>query len=434
MRPSARISALIELLGQVEEGIAQRGAPADVLVNKYFRERRYAGSKDRRAVSGWVYEILRKRELLIWGLGECEVTSRALVLVYFALFDQEQIPLFGEEGPFAPEALSDQERQFLGGVSADAAPDLAKANLPDWAIESFRTRFENEVSAAAMALNQTAPLDIRGNPLKASATLSDQIKKVSLGFEKTGFSSTCYRLDGNVPLGGVSLYREGKIEVQDEAAQLASSLVDAKPGMQVADLCAGAGGKSLLVSALMKNKGQLFALDTSAKRLKEGKKRFERGGNRNIQTRHLAEDGPERDTALAELKSKCDRVYVDVPCSGTGTWRRSPDQRWRQDTQSITKLTELQYALMKEGAELVKPGGRLIYMTCSVLPDENEAVVDSFLAENGGDWDAVDYRLVWRDVVGGDVPETCALKSEWLQLAPHIHKTDGFFLAILERK
>lgn len=436
MRPSARIAALIELLTEVEEGIAKSGAPADVIVNQYFRARRYAGSKDRRAVSEMLYAILRNRELLLWLL-EGKSEPRNLVLAYLSLHDKEMLALFEEEGPFAPDLITASEKKLLDQLQEKDpknAPEAVQHNVPAWALSGLVDRFGSGFADAMDAVNESAPVDLRPNTLKVDDLFIDKFITESEIFSKTSFSPIGVRSEKNLGLGGIPEYKSGKLEVQDEAAQVASFLVDAQPGMQVADLCAGAGGKALLVSCQMANKGQLYAFDTSGKRLAECKKRAERGGNRNIQLSQLTQAGSGRTEKLENIRGKCDRVYVDVPCSGSGTWRRSPDQRWRFDAEKLSALTETQFDLLSEAAALVKQGGRLLYITCSLLPEENEAVVERFLNEFKEIWALKNYRDVWKEALGTECPETSSTIPEVLQLVPHIHHTDGFFVAIFERR
>ncbi|WP_417463806.1 RsmB/NOP family class I SAM-dependent RNA methyltransferase [Kordiimonas sp.] len=440
MQPSARIAAGIELLSQIEEAITSGGAPADRLVAEYFRARRYAGSKDRRAVTEAIYAILRMREQLLWALDDlkCEQTARALFILYLQREDPNQLNLFGEEGnSHAPDALSAEENGLLERASTlncDSAPVHARENIPAWALLGFEKRFGEELPKAAAALNETAPLDVRINRLKRPGDdLNNILKNSSELFEKHVFSNDGYRSISKVNLANEKAYQSGLIEVQDEAAQVAASLVNAQPGMQVVDLCAGAGGKSLAVAPDMENKGQIHAFDISGGRLKELRNRLQRAGCRNIQVTRLAAEGEGRATALSALEGKADRVMVDVPCSGSGTWRRSPDQRWRFDDNSLKNLNKLQGSLLREGAGLVKAGGRLIYMTCSVLPAENEDIVENFLRDMGTGWALADYKTVWAEVLKSECPQTLAFDPLCLQLAPHSHGTDGFFIAVLER-
>jgi len=437
MRPSARYAALIELLEQIEDAVIARGYPADVLVNSYFRARRYAGSKDRRAISELVYGVLRDRERLLWAQGQvdAEVTARSLVITYVTLNDPKALGMFMGEDQYGPTPFDEAEKSFVTALQALdilAAPATVKANLPRWAAAGFEARYGDKSVEAAAALNCQAPLDLRVNTLKANPEFRSEVKHETTQFEITAYSPLALRSHKHVGLGGIAEYELGQLEVQDEAAQLASLLVDAEPGMQVVDLCAGAGGKSLAVAAKMENSGQLYAFDISAKRLRECHKRADRAGAHNIQISQLPGQAAERKAKLAELAGLCDRAYVDVPCSGTGTWRRSPDQRWRWDEGELAALNETQLGLLREAAELLKLGGRLIYMSCSLLPAENEDIIREFLASSKG-WTLLNYRDIWKKVIGGPAPVSDALMPQALQLSPMHHQTDGFFVAVLER-
>jgi len=441
MQPAARLSAAIELLTDIEEKMASKGTPADVLVTKFFRARRYAGSKDKRAISDYVYGILRARGLYLWALKllGAELTGRNMMLVHLARHEPDSFRYFGEENPFAPTRLHEEEEDFLRKLKRldwHDAPVEASYNLPDWALPGLERRFGKQLAIAGASLNETAPLDIRVNSLKASGKSFDQIlKNESELFEKNKLSCLGYRAAGPINLGANKAFSDGLIEIQDEAAQIASSLVAAAPGMQVTDLCAGAGGKTLAMAAEMENRGQIHAFDISPKRLSSLKKRMQRAGARNIQVHLIAAEGAGREIAFGPMEGKMDRVVVDAPCTGTGTWRRSPDQRWRFDADSLKAQTALQGKLLAEGAKLVRAGGRLVYMTCSVLPEENEDVVAAFMKVQPKDaWKVVDYHTQWAESLPGDAPETLAMTPEFLQLAPHAHDTDGFFLAILERQ
>jgi len=440
MQPAARLTAAIELLTDIEEKMAAKAAPADVLVTKFFRARRYAGSKDKRAISDYVYGILRARALYRWALKRLGATlsARNMMIVHLVRHDADALRLFGEDNPFAPTRLNEEEEDFLRKLKHldwHQAPIEAAYNLPDWALPGLTRRFGKSLATAAASLNETAPLDIRVNSLKASGKSFDQIlKNESELFEKNKFSALGYRAKVAINLGAHKAFSDGLIEVQDEAAQLASSLVDAYPGAQVVDLCAGAGGKTLAMAATMENRGQIHAFDISPKRLSSLKKRMQRAGARTIQVHQVTASGAGREIAFGPLEGMMDRVVVDAPCTGTGTWRRSPDQRWRFDAESLKAQAMLQGTLLAEGAKLVKQAGRLVYMTCSVLPEENEDVVASFLkGQPEGAWKVLDYKSVWAETLTGAPAETQALSPEFLQLAPHAHDTDGFFLAVLER-
>lgn len=442
MQPAARLAAAIELLADVEDKMASRGAPADVLVSNFFRTRRYAGSKDKRAISGYVYSILRRRSRYLWAIktARMEGTARNMMLAHLVVEgDDSSLHYFGVENPFAPTALTMEEQEMvdrLRRLDWDDAPQAARFNLPDWALPGLAQRFGKQLEAAAQALNQQAPMDIRLNALKTHGKkLNDILNKEYQVFEKTEFSRFGYRAVQSLNLGGMKVYKDGLLEVQDEAAQVASALVAAEAGMQVVDLCAGAGGKTLAVAADMANKGQIHAFDISASRLSSLRKRVQRAGARNVQVHRIADSGAGREIAFGPLKGQMDRVIVDAPCTGTGTWRRSPDQRWRFDRESLAAQNTVQLGLLGEAATMVKVGGRLVYMTCSLMPEENEAVLQKFVTDAGAQaWSYVDYRSIWTGALISAVPETLSSQPQCLQLAPHAHGTDGFFLGVLERR
>jgi len=438
MIPAARIAALIELAELVEESIEEGGLPADVIIGQYFRARRYAGSKDRRAISGHMYAYLRSREWLLWAIAEVDANlgARLLVLLYLAHFHKKELIHLAEESKFSADAITDEEQTYIEKaqvLSWGNVPESIQANIPAWALPGLKERFKDETAVELEAANKQANLNIRINSLKAKPETINDIKKSIEDIEKNKFSKDGYSILSSINLGGMPAYNSGLIEVQDEAAQVASELVAVEPAMQVMDLCAGAGGKSLHVSALMQNKGQIYALDTSAKRLSECQKRLQRGGHRNVQVIKLASEGKSRPAELSKYNGSCDRVFIDAPCTGTGTWRRSPDQRWRFDDEKLKELTDLQSSLLDEGAKAVKPGGRLIYMTCSMLPQENEGVTKKFLQnQNDNGWALLSYKDVWAEKCSPNMPQTAALIPEALQLTPYQHGTDGFYVAIFE--
>lgn len=440
MRPAARLQAVIEILDGVEEGIRTLASPADRVVADYCRKRRFIGSKDRRAISGLVYSVIRRRGFHVWRANSVKlpVDGRNLLISHLADSAPDDLQLFGDAAPHSPVGLTASEQEAVTGFTTLKAgaqmPLSARIEVPDFLEPALRQRFGAEFETAMAALNQAAPLDIRSNPLQPHHTLTKDLIKISEGIEKTNYSPIGYRSESKARVTGTDLYMSGKIEVQDEAAQLACYLVDAQPGMAVIDLCAGAGGKSLLLSGLMNNKGQVFAFDVSSKRLSALAVRSQRAGSRNIQVKAVPEVGANRERILSGLNNKADRVVIDAPCSGTGTWRRNPDQRWRLSEPQITDYAAVQLGLLTEGAQMVAPGGRLVYMTCSLLHAENEAVVDAFFAEQGtANWKLVNYKSVWNNVLPSEPVGSAAKNQAMLQLVPHLHHTDGFFVAILEK-
>jgi len=440
MRPAARLQAVIEILDGVEEGIHALGAPADRVVADYCRNRRFIGSKDRRAILALSYDVIRRRGFHLWRAAAAgvHVDGRVLLISHLAHSAPDELALFGDAAAHSPAELSDSEQQavaqFYTLKTTAQMPLSASHEVPEFIEPALRARFGADFESAVTALNETAPLDIRSNPLRPHDDLNKNLLEISEDIEKLKYSPIGFRSHSKVRVTGTDIYTSGKIEVQDEAAQVACYLVDAKPGMAVIDLCAGAGGKSLLVSALMNNKGQVFAFDVSSKRLSALSARSQRAGCRNIQVKAVPEVGENRTRILSGLADKADRVVIDAPCSGTGTWRRNPDQRWRLSADKIADYVAVQLELLADGARMVAKGGRLVYMTCSVLAEENEAVVDAFFAAHGTkDWKLVNYKSVWTSTLGSKPAVTAAKNEAMLQLVPHQHLTDGFFVAILEK-
>ncbi len=432
MTPAARIQAVIELVGEIERG----EQPADVAVSRYARARRYIGGRDRREISTRVYGLLRRRARLAWRLGEGEaVDARRLVLADLVLSENlgaaEVGALFSGEG-YAPAPLEPAESR-LSATLAEAAgpePDWVLANYPEWLDGELRRRFGTEVVAELRALNERAPVDLRVNTLRASP------EKVAAALEAAGMAARpgrwaphCLRLAERQRIAENPLYREGAVELQDEASQIAALFVEPAPRNQVVDFCAGAGGKTLALAALMGNSGQIYALDQSARRLAGLQPRLARAGVRNVQTRVLK---AEREPWLEALEGRMDRVLVDAPCSGSGAWRRNPESRWRLDSEGLVKLQATQLRLLERAATLVRPGGRLVYSVCSVLLSEAEDVVASFQAVRP-DFDVVPQAEVWRRALPG-VEGAAGETAPYLLLTPARHGTDGFFVAVLARR
>ena len=431
MTPGARLQAAIELLDDVV-----RGGAADAACSAYFRSRRYIGSKDRAAIAERLYALLRARARLDWWLaaaGGAPPTARACVIAHLALTDGWRIKDFGpcfDGGPYRPAALSADERRLVERLAGHALdhpdqPAWVRGEYPAWladAVGPTGALAEPELRA----LNAPAPLDLRVNPLAASREQAlAGLTEAGIRAQPTMFSPHGLRVVGRPPLGQLPVFRDGWVEVQDEGSQLVALLADARPGQAVMDLCAGAGGKTLALAAAMANKGRLIACDVSEKRLERAIKRLRRAGVHNVERRAL---GPDANAWLKRQAGRFDRVLVDAPCSGTGTWRRNPDMKWRIGPDEVAALRRTQDEVLDRAARLVKPGGRLIYATCSLLPAENELAIDAFLARHG------DYRVLpVAEVWAGLLAAACPVDGPYLRLTPARHGTDGFFAAILER-
>jgi len=434
MTPGGRIAAAIEILDLVHA----RKAPADRLANDYFRARRFIGSKDRTAISGLVYGVLRKRAQLEWWLarvreGAARVpfspNGRSWLLAYLAIvegWDAGRIEHAFSGERYDPPPLKAHEQASiaaLAGRSLDhpEQSDWVRFNLPPWAAERFATRFGERARAEMAAMGTEAPVDLRVNVLKGKRDEARKaLKEAGIDTAPTKLSPWGLRAEERANLMASAPYKAGLVEIQDEGSQLVALLVDAKPGMRVCDFCAGAGGKTLAIAATMDNKGHIVACDTSEKRLEGATTRLRRAEVHNVERRLLES---ERDGWVKKHKGAFDRVLVDAPCTGTGTWRRNPDARWTLSRDEIGELTAKQARILESAARLVKPGGRLIYSTCSVLPEENEDQATAFLAAQS-DFAAVPVGAVWEKAGEGAT----------LSLSPAKDGTDGFFVAVFERK
>ncbi len=437
MTPGARLQAVLDILDQIL-GTGEAGAPAaDRAIADYFRSRRYAGAKDRAAIADRLYRIVRGRGALVWRLqqaGEASATPRALLLADLATGgkgDDEIAALFSGTG-YAPAPLSTEERRLLARLLATPPappPDWARLNYREELDAMLKRRFAGRFEEEMAALANRAPLDVRVNALKTTheAVIARLTREAGIEAHPTPLAPFALRLPAGTAVRRTPAWRRGMIEVQDVGAQVAARLVDARPGQQVVDFAAGAGGKTLALAADMNNTGQIYALDRSRARLAPIRARLERAGVRNTQI------GVVDDKTLRQLEGRMDRVLVDAPCSGSGTWRRTPDLRWRYGADDIAGLAARQRALLDEAARLVAPGGRLIYVTCSLFAEENEDVIGAFLAHRP-EFAPLPFARVWPEVLTGEPPETAALTPESLQLTPARHGCDGFFIAILARR
>lgn len=394
--------------------------PADAVVSRYFREHPQLGHADRGFVAETVFAVLRRgRSLEARCAGQ--LSDRRLLLAALAVtrgWTQREL---------AP-VLKASEEEWLAAAKAmsDADfPPAVRCDLPDWLYNALETQFgAEEVIKLADGLNKPAPLDLRVNTVKTTreAVLA-QFAAEEVAAAAGSLSPTAVRLRGKPALAKHPLFLSGAFEVQDEGSQLLGYLLDPKRGEMVVDFCAGAGGKTLLLGALMKNTGRLYAYDVSDKRLARLKPRLARSGLSNV---HPARIEHERDTKIKRLSGKVDRVLVDAPCSGLGTLRRNPDLKWRQNETSVAELTVKQAAILASAAKMVRPGGRVVYATCSLLAAENDAIIEAFLATHS------DFTLTPASSVLAK--QGIEMTGDMLRLLPHQHNTDGFFAAVLDRK
>jgi len=394
-------------------------APADVVLHRFFQAHPEIGRRDRGFIAEATFACLRR---LRWyrHLASADDARRLLLLAAQDLPPAERRDLDG--------LVREDERTWLAQARASSDQGLAlgiRAELPDWAIDALRRRHDDvEILAIGHGMQESAPLDLRVNVLKAKRDeVVSQLQVAGLAAAPTPYSPLGIRVQGRPALEQHPLYRDGTVEVQDEGSQLLGLLLAPRRREMVADFCAGAGGKTLLLGALMRSEGRLYAFDVSAPRIRRLHARLARSGLSNVQPEAIAH---ENDTRLKRLARKLDRVLVDAPCTGLGTLRRNPDLKWRQSPHDLEALRAKQRAILESASRLVKAGGKLMYATCSILPEENDAIVDDFLASHP-EFEQRDAReeLARQDIALDTGPR--------LRLWPHRHATDGFFAALLER-
>ncbi len=429
MTPAARLAAAVELLAAVE---AAPRKPADAVANDFFRNRRFIGSGDRRAVSDRTWRVLRSRRRLAWWLERAAAPAIPRLLVAASLLLEgwtlDGVGQSYSGGRFAPEKLTGSEATSLQALERHTLdhpdmPDAVRLEVPDWVLPHLQARFGATLAAELAAMDAEAPLDLRVNLLKATR---EQVQAALAGegidSVPTPISPWGLRVAGRRPVSTGAAFQTGLVEIQDEGSQLVAALVGAKPEMRVADWCAGAGGKTLALAMTMENRGHIAACDISAPRLDGAVRRLRRAGVHNVE-RHLVEPG---DKWAKRRAGSFDRVLVDAPCTGIGTWRRNPDARLRLRPQDLAELVPKQAGILAQAARLVRSGGRLVYATCSLLLEENEEQVDAFLAAHA-DFAPVPLERAW------ELPGPPPGAGPYLSLTPRTHDTDGFFAAVLER-
>ncbi len=425
MTPPARLEAAIALLDAID---AAPKRPADAVANDFFRERRYIGSGDRRAVSERVWRVLRSARRLAWWTGKDAprlMVAASLLTEGWTLSGVADSYAGGRFGPAGLERGEYNALRRIEGQTLDH-PDMeapVRFEMPDWLYPRMQARFGDRLAEEMAALQEPAPLDLRVNLLKgtreeARAALAAE----GLEAKPTPISPWGLRIEGRRLVTSGAAFQSGLIEIQDEGSQVIAALTDARPGMRVVDWCAGAGGKTLALAAAMGNRGQIVACDVSGSRLDGAVRRLRRAGVNNVE-RHLVVPG---DKWAKRRAAAFDRVLVDAPCTGTGTWRRNPDARARLTETDLLELTRKQAAILDTASTLVRPGGRLIYGTCSLLGEENEEQVAAFLTRHP-DFTLMPLAQAWLVEGGG------ALDGEMLSLTPARNGTDGFFAAVLGR-
>lgn len=417
MTPAARLAAAASVL----DSIAQGRQPAEAVLKAWGQQNRYAGSKDRRAVADRVYKVLRARGRLSWAMGGRE-DGRALVIGSLSLIDGlslDEIEALHSGDGYGPRPLSKQERARLTAGEGEL-PGWVAAGLPEFVVEDFKTTFGDRWAQEAHALMQPrAPIDLRVNTARTTVEAVEvELREAGLSPERTPFSPIGLRLASEPPpnIQALEAFKDGRIEIQDEGSQIVCALADARPGMTVVDYCAGGGGKTIGLGAAMAGQGTLIASDVVQKRLDNIRPRLARAGV-EAELRAIGQNGG----GMEDLNGAADLVFVDAPCSGSGTWRRRPEDAWRLTPEEVERLHALQVRILGQAAKLVKPGGRLAYVTCSMLSSENAATADAFEAGYP------DFAPV---ATAAPFAETPAARH---RLSPATTGTDGFFFALYER-
>jgi 16S rRNA (cytosine967-C5)-methyltransferase len=441
MQQSAQLQSVIDV---INEWKTVRNRPFDHILNEYFRNRRFIGSKDRQQISWLCYEIFRHKLMLEWwaewGMKkpclEAEDAYAVKILSVYLSLVRKKSPgeineLFSGE-KYGLRPLERVERQMIETIwkqpaygknplNHDLMPENIRLNTPKWLYDIVMSSYDDG-KKMLIALNQPATIDLRVNTLKAASREDVLSILKTLGIDAavpTSYSPWGIRLEKRFNLNTLDAYKTGLVEIQDEGSQILCQITNPKPNTTVVDYCAGAGGKSLALAMMMENKGKLILCDTAKWRLDRSNDRLRKAGVFNVQQK-IVLNTPEGEAYLTKLSEKVDTVLIDAPCSGTGTWRRNPDARFRLSEKELDELVKIQSSILNAGAKLVKKGGYLIYATCSVLQKENQEQVKQFL---------LSYPNFKLKPISFD-----ELTCDMLQLTPHMHKTDGFFLARLCRQ
>lgn len=429
MRPGARLQGAVEVLTEIFE----RHVPASMALTNWGRAHRFAGSDDRASIGNLVYDALRRRQSVAAQMGAD--TPRALVIgVAQRCFGMtpEEITAAASGADHALAPLTAEELAALSTPRAGDLPLHIAGDFPEWLTPSLVRTFGDRVAEEGRALAERAPIDLRVNSLKA--TREKVVKALDhFGAIETPLSPLGVRIPA--PQGAKrspnveaeNAHGKGWIEIQDEGSQLAAQLAGVKPRHQVLDLCAGAGGKTLALSAIMQNTGQIYAWDRDRNQLRPIFERLKRAGARNVQVMNGGDEA-----ALDALGARFDVVLVDAPCTGSGTWRRRADAKWRLKPQNIDDRQAEQQAALTLGGKLVKPGGRLVYVTCSILTEENGDQIAWFKSKHEG-WTVLPWRTCWEQALPTPPPVSADGSDETLLLTPARHGTDGFFVAVLQR-
>ncbi len=416
--------ALLDLTTQLIREVLKLDAPADSIVSYFFRKQKALGQRERHALAETAYAVLRQR--LLWA--HLAQSGHGPQERRLALLAWQGLPHVLKNGA-TPDELAWLERTAT--IDRTQLQDKLRHNLPDWLANRLREQLDDEgFWALVETFSASAPLDLRVNTQKGKReAVLEVLAAAQIEAAPTPYSTIGIRIPGKPALQKMPIYTEGHVEVQDEGSQLLSLLTAPKRGEMVVDFCAGAGGKTLALGALMRNTGRLYAFDVSAHRLDNLKPRLARSGLSNVYATQIAHENDDR---IKRLRGKIDRVLVDAPCSGLGTLRRNPDLKWRQSPKALEELKVKQTAILDSAARLLKPGGRLVYATCSVIPDENEGIADAFSAAHP---DFVPLNAAEAlSSAGVENAADLVTPAGHLRLWPHRHSTDGFFAAVWQKK
>jgi 16S rRNA (cytosine967-C5)-methyltransferase len=422
--PRPKVTALvIDSVAEALATILRFDGPADALMSRFFRQHHELGMRDRGQIAEAIFHALRRYATLGWVLQPAHPSRAPRFAALVTLARQHGLDALD------PRALRGDVNAVKHALAVDlsSAPASVRAELPHWLYAEIERQYP-DATELVEAIKEGAPLDLRVNSIKAEReAVLEELRAHHVAVEPSRYSPDGLRLVDKPGLMQWPAYREGRIEVQDEGSQLIARLVQPKRGEMVVDFCAGAGGKTLALGALMRSSGRLYAFDINEKRLTSMGPRLKRSGLSNV---HPVAIRNEADVRVKRLAGKCDRVLVDAPCSGSGTLRRNPDLKWRFSETELARVNEVQHAVLRAAARLVKPGGRVVYATCSLLARENQDVIEAFLAQHP-DFHVVPAATVLR-AQKIDVDHMARFAPYFVML-PHLHATDGFFAAVLER-
>ncbi|MEE9348177.1 MAG: RsmB/NOP family class I SAM-dependent RNA methyltransferase [Robiginitomaculum sp.] len=429
MRLGGRVEAAIEVLTDIEN----QHTPATDALRDWGKAHRFAGSKDRSFIGNIVHDALREKSSIAWRMGDDSARAAALgtVVYNWGITTDELIEAFAED-KHAPKPLTEIETKALnGGQDLALAPDWVRADIPEWIWPSFSGNFDDEAIAEGRAIATRPPLDMRANSLKSTREEAlEKLAEFEVGpspISPLGIRINPKSAAGRLPnIQPEAIFQTGGIEIQDEGSQIAALLVNAKPGETILDYCAGGGGKTLALAAQMNNEGQLYAFDVDKRRLAPIYQRMLRAGATNIEVVEPPAGN------LKRLYGKMDKVLIDAPCTGAGTWRRRPDAKWRLSPDTLELRTNEQAKVLEQAQMFVKDGGYMVYVTCSMLAEENEAQVYGFLEEHP-EFQIVSAGEVWEDAFGTDAPKPWSADGCTLTMTPAATGTDGFFFAVMEK-